>query len=44
MAVLFQVRVKRTVPKNKIESVSEDLEIMGSGFLSISGMGETAVF
>jgi len=29
MAVLHQVRVKRTVPKNKIESINEDLQKKG---------------
>ncbi|MBS0000752.1 MAG: hypothetical protein KFF73_17350 [Cyclobacteriaceae bacterium] len=44
MAVLNQVRVKRAVPRNKIESISRDLEENGHRVEIIPESGETIKF
>lgn len=44
MAVLNQVRVKRTVPKNRVESISQDLEKNGHRVEIIMENGESRKF
>jgi hypothetical protein len=44
MAVLNQVRVKRTVPKNRVESISQDLEKNGHRVEIVMENGESRKF
>lgn len=44
MAVLYQVRVKRSVPKNKIESINQDLDQNGNRIEIIMDDGNSKTF